>query len=85
MSGHVAGARKIHTSPAVLTVDRVLHSFRARSKLILSQIEDADDVIVKSFSDDDDDDEEDDNDETRYAAFSAGENEDIDMTSTDEA
>lgn len=44
-----AHARNIHTSPACLTVERVVQNFRARSQLLVAQLEDTDEVLQKTF------------------------------------
>jgi hypothetical protein len=51
------GARDIHSSPAVLTVGRIVNNFRARSAIIVSRLEDTDDVLQKTFDDSDADDD----------------------------
>ncbi|XP_035825943.1 kinesin-like protein KIF27 isoform X2 [Aplysia californica] len=48
-------SRLIKTSPALFTLERVMQSFRARSQLLVSRLEDADDVLHQTFSDNDDD------------------------------
>ena len=48
-------SRLIKTSPALFTLERVMQSFRARSQLLVSRLEDGDDVLHQMFSDDDDD------------------------------
>ena len=50
-------ARDIHTSPATFTVGRIVNNFRARTALIVSRIEDSDDVLQKTFDDSDPDEE----------------------------
>ncbi|GFS19591.1 kinesin-like protein KIF27 [Elysia marginata] len=54
-------SRMIKTSPALFTLERVMQSFRARSQLLVSRLEDGDDVLHQMFSDDDDDEEDNDN------------------------
>ena len=49
--------RNIHSSPAAFTVDRVVQCFRARSALLVSRLEDDDEVLHKTFSDSDDKDD----------------------------
>ncbi len=44
-------ARNIHTSPAVISLERVMAGFRARSQLLVSRLEDSDDVCLPEFSD----------------------------------
>lgn len=44
-----AHARNIHTSPACLTVERVVQNFIARSQLLVAQLEDTDEVLQKTF------------------------------------
>ena len=46
--------RNIHSSPAAFTIDRVVQRFRARSALLVSRLEDDDEVLHKTFSDCDD-------------------------------
>ncbi|KAL5007730.1 hypothetical protein ScPMuIL_016536 [Solemya velum] len=43
-------SRNIKTSPALLTLDRVMKSFRARSQLLISRLEDHDEVLHQNFS-----------------------------------
>ncbi|XP_076451061.1 kinesin-like protein KIF27 [Babylonia areolata] len=52
-------SRHVKTSPALFSVDRVMQSFRARSQLLVSRLEDNDEVLHQTFSDEsgDDDDE----------------------------
>ena len=49
--------RNIHSSPAAFTIDRVVQCFRARSALLVSRLEDDDEVLHKTFSDCDDKDD----------------------------
>jgi len=49
--------RDIHSSPAAFTIDRVVQCFRARSALLVSRLEDDDEVLHKTFSDSDDKDD----------------------------
>lgn len=49
--------RNIHSSPAAFTIDRVVQCFRARSALLVSRLEDDDEVLHKTFSDSDDKDD----------------------------
>ncbi|KAL3842329.1 hypothetical protein ACJMK2_020357 [Sinanodonta woodiana] len=44
-------SRNIKTSPALFTLDRVMKSFRARSQLLVSRLEDGDEVLRVEFSD----------------------------------
>ncbi|KAJ8298884.1 hypothetical protein KUTeg_022944 [Tegillarca granosa] len=44
-------SRNIKTSPALFTLDRVMKSFRARSQLLVSRLEDNDEVLHATFSD----------------------------------
>lgn len=44
-------SRNIKTSPALFTLDRVMKSFRARSQLLVSRLEDSDEVLHPTFSD----------------------------------
>jgi kinesin family protein 4/21/27 len=44
----------VKTSPALFTLDRVLQSFRARSQLLVSRLEDNDEVLHQTFSDESD-------------------------------
>ncbi|XP_064634767.1 kinesin-like protein KIF27 isoform X2 [Lineus longissimus] len=41
--------RKIHTSPALISLERVMQGFRARSQLLANQLEDEDEVRQPSF------------------------------------
>jgi len=50
--------RNIHSSPAAFTIDRVVLCFRARSALLVSRLDDDDEVLHKTFSDSDDKDDE---------------------------
>lgn len=50
--------RNIHSSPAAFTIDRVVQRFRARSALLVSRLEDDDEVLHKTFSDCDDKDDD---------------------------
>ncbi|KAL4224634.1 Kinesin-like protein kif27 [Mactra antiquata] len=45
-------SRNIKTSPALFTLERVMKSFRARSQLLVSRLEDNDEVLHLEFSDD---------------------------------
>jgi kinesin family protein 4/21/27 len=45
-------ARNIHTSPALFSLERVMQGFRARSQLLVSRLEESDDVLQPHFSDD---------------------------------
>ena len=45
-------ARNIHTSPALFSLERVMQGFRARSQLLVSRLEDSDDVLQPDFDDD---------------------------------
>ncbi|KAK6191693.1 hypothetical protein SNE40_003312 [Patella caerulea] len=45
-------SRNIKTSPALFSLERVMQSFRARSQLLVSRLEDHDDVLHQTFSDD---------------------------------
>ncbi|CAL1543407.1 unnamed protein product [Lymnaea stagnalis] len=47
-------SRLIKTSPALFTLERVMQSFRARSQLLISRLEDSDEVLHQTFSDDED-------------------------------
>lgn len=44
-------SRNIKTSPALFTLERVMKSFRARSQLLVSRLEDGDEVLHLQFSD----------------------------------
>ncbi|XP_052800422.1 kinesin-like protein KIF27 isoform X2 [Mya arenaria] len=46
-------SRNIKTSPALFTLERVMKSFRARSQLLVSRLEDGDEVLHLEFSDGD--------------------------------
>ena len=48
-------SRLIKTSPALFTLERVMQSFRARSQLLVSRLEDGDEVLHQMFSDDEED------------------------------
>ncbi|CAG5123649.1 unnamed protein product, partial [Candidula unifasciata] len=54
-------SRLIKTSPAHFTLERVMQSFRARSQLLISRLEDEDDVLHQTFSDDEDEEKEEEN------------------------
>ncbi|KAL8561687.1 hypothetical protein ACOMHN_054984 [Nucella lapillus] len=45
-------SRHVKTSPALFSVNRVMQSFRARSQLLVSRLEDTDEVLHQTFSDD---------------------------------
>ncbi|KAK7479550.1 hypothetical protein BaRGS_00029187 [Batillaria attramentaria] len=45
-------SRLIKTSPALFSLERVMQSFRARSQLLVSRLEDTDEVLHQTFSDD---------------------------------
>ena len=45
-------SRRVKTSPALFSLDRVMQSFRARSQLLVSRLEDMDEVLHQTFSDD---------------------------------
>ncbi len=47
-----AATRNIHTSPAVISLERVMAGFRARSQLLVSRLEDSDDVCIPEFTTD---------------------------------
>ncbi|XP_045174185.2 kinesin-like protein KIF27 isoform X3 [Mercenaria mercenaria] len=47
-------SRNIKTSPALFTLERVMKSFRARSQLLVSRLEDGDEVLHLDFSDGED-------------------------------
>lgn len=49
-------SRLIKTSPALFSLERVMQSFRARSQLLVSRLEDTDEVLHQTFSDDSGDD-----------------------------
>ncbi|KAI8784176.1 kinesin-like protein KIF27 isoform X1 [Biomphalaria glabrata] len=44
-------SRLIKTSPALFTLERVMQSFRARSQLLISRLEDSDEVLHQTFTD----------------------------------
>ena len=44
-------SRHIKSSPALFSLERVMQSFRARSQLLVSRLEDSDDVLHQTFSD----------------------------------
>ncbi|KAK3104146.1 hypothetical protein FSP39_024813, partial [Pinctada imbricata] len=45
-------SRNIKTSPALFTLERVMKSFRARSQLLVSRLEDSDEVMHQTFDED---------------------------------
>ncbi|XP_046330087.2 kinesin-like protein KIF27 isoform X1 [Haliotis rufescens] len=45
-------SRNIKTSPALFSLERVMQSFRARSQLLVTRLEDSDEVLHQTFSDD---------------------------------
>ncbi|XP_077862276.1 kinesin-like protein KIF27 [Saccoglossus kowalevskii] len=45
-------SRKVHTSPAMFSMERIVQGFRARSQLIVNRLEDLDEVLQEQFSDD---------------------------------
>ena len=45
-------SRHIYTSPAVFSVERMMQSFRARSQLLVNEVEESDEVRQQYFSDD---------------------------------
>ncbi|KAH9519223.1 Kinesin-like protein kif27 [Bulinus truncatus] len=51
-------SRLIKTSPALFTLERVMQSFRARSQLLISRLEDSDEVLHQTFSDSEEDEED---------------------------
>jgi hypothetical protein len=61
-------SRNIKTSPALFTLERVMKSFRARSQLLVSRLEDGDEVLHLAFSDGEDNTQnvDSDGDEIRY-------------------
>ena len=61
--GPQARTRAIHTSPAVFSLARVMQGFRARSQLLVSRLEDDDNVRQRGFSDEDHKDEEEEEEE----------------------
>ncbi|XP_037707076.1 kinesin-like protein KIF27 isoform X2 [Choloepus didactylus] len=48
-------ARKVHTSPPLYSLDRVVAGFRTRSQMLLGHIEEQDEVLHCQFSDNSDD------------------------------
>ncbi|XP_059168452.1 kinesin-like protein KIF27 isoform X2 [Physella acuta] len=54
-------SRLIKTSPALFTLNRVMQSFRARSQLLISRLEDSDEVLHQTFSDEEDEQHEENN------------------------
>ncbi|XP_067655399.1 kinesin-like protein KIF27 [Haliotis asinina] len=44
-------SRNIKTSPALFSLERVMQSFRARSQLLVTRLEDSDEVLHQTFSD----------------------------------
>ncbi|XP_041366340.1 kinesin-like protein KIF27 [Gigantopelta aegis] len=44
-------SRHIKSSPALFSLERVMQSFRARSQLLVSRLEDSDEVLHQTFSD----------------------------------
>ncbi|ELW68452.1 kinesin-like protein KIF27 [Tupaia chinensis] len=53
-------SRKVYTSPAAYSLDRVFAGFRTRSQMLLSHIEEQDEVLHCQFSDNSDDEESED-------------------------
>lgn len=47
-------SRNIKTSPALFTLERVMKSFRARSQLLVSRLEDSDEVMHQTFEEEED-------------------------------
>ncbi|XP_070566373.1 kinesin-like protein KIF27 isoform X2 [Ptychodera flava] len=45
-------SRKVHTSPAMFSMERIVQGFRARSQLLINRLEDLDEVLQEQFSDD---------------------------------
>ncbi|XP_077978007.1 kinesin-like protein KIF27 isoform X2 [Glandiceps talaboti] len=45
-------SRKVHTSPAMFSMERIVQGFRARSQLLINRLEDLDEVLQERFSDD---------------------------------
>nr|XP_031303038.1 kinesin-like protein KIF27 isoform X2 [Camelus dromedarius] len=50
-------SRKVHTSPSVYSLDRLVAGFRTRSQMLLGHIEEQDEVLHCQFSDNSDDEE----------------------------
>ncbi|XP_074219218.1 kinesin-like protein KIF27 isoform X14 [Camelus bactrianus] len=51
-------SRKVHTSPSVYSLDRLVAGFRTRSQMLLGHIEEQDEVLHCQFSDNSDDESE---------------------------
>ncbi|KAI8507850.1 Kinesin-like protein kif27, partial [Branchiostoma belcheri] len=60
-------SRKVHTSPGVFSLERVIQNFRARSHLLANQLEDSDKVQHEQFSDASEEQNSDDEDDTAKA------------------
>uniref|UniRef100_A0A4W2I6K4 Kinesin family member 27 n=2 Tax=Bos TaxID=9903 RepID=A0A4W2I6K4_BOBOX len=50
-------SRKVHTSPSVYSLDRLVAGFRTRSQMLLGRLEEQDEVLQCQFSDNSDDEE----------------------------
>ncbi|XP_055283344.1 kinesin-like protein KIF27 isoform X4 [Moschus berezovskii] len=50
-------SRKVHTSPSVYSLDRLVAGFRTRSQMLLGHLEEQDEVLQCQFSDNSDDEE----------------------------
>lgn len=48
---------KVHTSPSVYSLDRLVAGFRTRSQMLLGHLEEQDEVLQCQFSDNSDDEE----------------------------
>ncbi|XP_078703332.1 kinesin-like protein KIF27 [Branchiostoma floridae x Branchiostoma belcheri] len=60
-------SRKVHTSPGVFSLERVIQNFRARSHLLANQLEDSDKVQHEQFSDASEEQNSDDEDDSAKA------------------
>ncbi|KAM9700716.1 kinesin-like protein KIF27 isoform 2-T5 [Dama dama] len=50
-------SRKVHTSPSIYSLDRLVAGFRTRSQMLLGHLEEQDEVLQYQFSDNSDDEE----------------------------
>ncbi|XP_029472744.1 kinesin-like protein KIF27 isoform X2 [Rhinatrema bivittatum] len=61
----VPKSRKVHTSPPMYCLDRVVAGFRTRSQMVIDRLEQQDEVLHCQFSDQSDEDEDEKNKENR--------------------
>ncbi|XP_036594742.1 kinesin-like protein KIF27 [Trichosurus vulpecula] len=59
-------ARKVHTSPPMYSLDRVVAGFRTRSQMLLGHIEEQDEVLHCEFSDNSDEEDTESQDKPEY-------------------